>query len=85
MTKDQDIERGLIPGPSRAVKVYVNDNEESDERQPPSTKNDSKKRAWIVHILFLLFSCALSAGAGVALFVGQRANQLVSFQTSFDR
>ena len=90
MKKDQDLERGLfITGPSPA-KVYINVNEESSERQLPSAssiKNDpsSSKRAWIVHIVVVLLSCGLSAGAGFALFVGQRANQLVSFQTQFDR
>ena len=78
--KVPDIERGSMT----ASKVYINGDEESSEPQPRKT-DPSKKRKWITHVLVILLSCALSAGAGFIVFVAQRAPQMVTFQTQFDR
>ena len=68
MKKEQDIERGVIASP----------------KESPAMNHDrSKKRIWI-HVFVIMVSCALAAGAGVAFFASQRANQLVTFQTQFD-
>ena len=76
MKKDPDIERGLLIGSSPAAsKVHANENESLP----------SKKRKGILHVLIVFVTFAVSAGAGYAFFGSQRANQLVTFQTQFDR
>ena len=97
MTNNADVEKDLITtvrkntGISRSSKVYIieNDDPGADSELRVTIKercfDPSNKRQWITHVLVVLLICALSAGAGFAVFVGQRAPQIVTFQTQLDR
>ena len=68
-------------------KTMTNDLEENF----PNTNNtDHKfkkkycKIEWLIHGLAFLFICCISAGAGIAIFFGERATEIAIFKTEFE-
>ena len=79
MNKEPDIEIGT----ALISKTHINGNLQLSRQSTAENGPDIKKRNWI-HALAILISCGFSAGVGYAAFVGQRAPQMVTFQTQFD-